>query len=377
MPAVNKQQRNFFNLVLAVKKGKTKRSEVSKDVLDAVDSMSVNDIKKYAHTKNSELKESKNLKPIPLFEQYLIEAEKQLKIPFAQYQNDDHPDKLQDVGHEYINKYKVPSHINKPSISFNELQSWFEQNKDIYMRKCIDEDETYADNQKLEMLISYNPTYRDITKEYLTDIRKIDMTGKEITEFSDIEDIDSITYNDPEELNKYIFNHANIDLSDIVDDQYYYEMMDWISDCVIDPNDAYIYRAFNVPHKIENMDLLTYNGVGIFWSYKQEGAVAHCGDSHFNTMTVTARIVAGDINKEQTLYKSLWNLADELEIEIILGTTVEIISFQISSGHPIVRELVEKDIKYLESIGIKDPYHVVKNKGNYEFVFETPIIVKA
>ncbi len=48
MPAKSKNQKHFFQLALGVKTGSISKSEVSKDVVDAAESMKKSDLEKYA-----------------------------------------------------------------------------------------------------------------------------------------------------------------------------------------------------------------------------------------------------------------------------------------------------------------------------------------
>lgn len=57
--AVSKQQQKLFGLALSVKRGDTPRSEVSKQILKIVDSMSEKEIKKYAGVEHKGLPDKK------------------------------------------------------------------------------------------------------------------------------------------------------------------------------------------------------------------------------------------------------------------------------------------------------------------------------
>lgn len=57
--AVSQSQQKLFGLALAVKRGEVPRSQVSKDILDIIDTMSSSEIRKFAKTKRSQLPEIK------------------------------------------------------------------------------------------------------------------------------------------------------------------------------------------------------------------------------------------------------------------------------------------------------------------------------
>ena len=55
MPAKSKSQQRLFGLALSVKRGETPRADVDDEILDIVDSMSEDEIEKYAGTKHDNL----------------------------------------------------------------------------------------------------------------------------------------------------------------------------------------------------------------------------------------------------------------------------------------------------------------------------------
>lgn len=55
MPSTSKQQQKLFGLALSVKRGDTSPSEVSKDVMNIVNSMSEKEIEDFASTKHKNL----------------------------------------------------------------------------------------------------------------------------------------------------------------------------------------------------------------------------------------------------------------------------------------------------------------------------------
>ena len=65
---------------------------------------------------------------------------------------------------------------------------------------------------------------------------------------------------------------------------------------------------------------------------------------------------------------------DEKEIELKMNTTIEIVGFNVSSTHPIVRDMYEKDKEYINSLGL-DGWKIAKEKGKYNVIFDNPIIV--
>lgn len=94
-----------------------------------------------------------------------------------------------------------------------------------------------------------------------------------------------------------------------------------------------IYRALVLPYSHSKLDasMSGNKGVGIYWSYCDEGAVAHgaCSSNGF-TITLKAKVNVRNVNWEATMYKALYDLKEEQEIELKEGVTVQIIGYELS-----------------------------------------------
>jgi len=64
-----------------------------------------------------------------------------------------------------------------------------------------------------------------------------------------------------------------------------------------------------------------FNGVGLFWSYKEEGAEPHSG-SREDCYVLYGKIKPENINWDATVYKSAWNLNYEKEVEVEGGSPI-------------------------------------------------------
>lgn len=79
--------------------------------------------------------------------------------------------------------------------------------------------------------------------------------------------------------------------------------------------------------------LKNYDGLGIYWSYIKGGANAYCSD---NFKDGTSHIVLrgyvdpSNINWENTIYKTIYNLNFELEIEVNEESPIEIFEIVVS-----------------------------------------------
>jgi hypothetical protein len=87
-----------------------------------------------------------------------------------------------------------------------------------------------------------------------------------------------------------------------------------------------------------------------------------------------AEVDPEDVDWTNTLYKSLYNLKDEKEIELKNNTTIEIVGFQITSSHPIIDKMYNSDKEYFDSLGL-DGWKVAKKKGHHVVTFDEPLIV--
>lgn len=127
--------------------------------------------------------------------------------------------------------------------------------------------------------------------------------------------------------------HPNILLAN---NEYYQELCDYLEDGYdADDKTILIHRAITVPYSVERLkgqfDTYKQGGVGVFWSHAQGGALAHNGDSFREgfTLKLTAEVNVKNVNWFQTLYKSIYTLRQEQEIELKPNTTVNVISFSV------------------------------------------------
>lgn len=96
-------------------------------------------------------------------------------------------------------------------------------------------------------------------------------------------------------------------------------------------NGMLLYRALTVPSDKMVLDAVVssynYRGAGIYWSYSFNGAIDYesqlSDDTHTYIMEI--RSPYGCINAAKTLYKSLYPLANEREIELS-NATVELVN---------------------------------------------------
>jgi hypothetical protein len=87
-----------------------------------------------------------------------------------------------------------------------------------------------------------------------------------------------------------------------------------------------------------------FNGVGLFWSYEEEGAEPHSG-SREDCYILYGKVKPEDINWNATVYKSAWNLNYEKEIEVEHSAPVliyKIVKYGSDEGITLKKPLVVK-----------------------------------
>lgn len=79
-----------------------------------------------------------------------------------------------------------------------------------------------------------------------------------------------------------------------------------------------IYRAISF-HKGNSKDefenIVNHGGVGIFWSWSEDGAEPH-GGGMGKTLILYGKVKPEYVNWESTIFKSAWNLNEEKEVEL-------------------------------------------------------------
>jgi hypothetical protein len=108
-------------------------------------------------------------------------------------------------------------------------------------------------------------------------------------------------------------------------------------------------------HKRNLYSLMTkvFKGVGMYWSWDEKSAYAHWGSWSGKTpldVLIEARVRTEDVDWDQTLYKSIWNLQDEKELELKPGGLVKIVSVTFTQGD--IKS--KRDLSFIVPIGSRD-----------------------
>jgi hypothetical protein len=317
-----------------------------------------------------------------------ILKEKQLKM-FPDYEKE-MPDNPKEITHKYLNKRKSKRHLDKSSSNiktWEDASKYFSDNGNITTEVlAILGDTDFEENFQYRLESEFYEL-----KEVIIEVVSNQIEGLDLEKLEEIDSYDDM-YN-------FLYDEYSFDLDDysvisdigtrvaekgwyeyVVDLEYHDHVLSWISGFYNNErNDTQrtIYRAMTLPHKLEDVDTLQHEGVGIYWSYDNTGAVAHGGEySKLNDIVLHAKVEPEDVNWGNTLHKSLYNLSNEMEIEVKPNWTIEITGFDVSSRHPIIKSLRDKDLEYFKALGIDNRFSLVNNKGVSYITFDTPIIVK-
>jgi len=295
---------------------------------------------------------------------------------FPDYERD-MPDDLTQIGHEYLKTRKTNSHNKKT----DDIKTWEdaylfmndENNISRTVYDIVDQSDRITD--KISYMIKYGfETHKDLISKFYTSTYNKEWDPEwNYNSFYDY--MDEIHGIDIEDDYDFMYNYSNFLITNaehaqFINMDYFDDVISWIH------NDEHLlYRSMTIPSKLEYMNDVTESGVGVYWSYAEDGAEAHSGQSYYNEIILTCSVEPEDIEWENTLHKSLYDLSDEKEIELKPNTTIDLHSFELRSTHPLVQKLYNDDIEYLTKIGINNPYKIVKNKGTVVVNFEKPIIV--
>lgn len=126
-----------------------------------------------------------------------------------------------------------------------------------------------------------------------------------------------------------------------------------------DPKRLQIFRSITLNELSgDDFDLEDYNGIGIYWSYDFDGAKAHNGHRGISNreFILEGWVYSDGINWEGTIYKSIYSLRDEKEIELNQNTPIEIEHIYMKSLHSSLLN-DDKEFKQIKKMfNLKDDY---------------------
>lgn len=166
-----------------------------------------------------------------------------------------------------------------------------------------------------------------------------------------------------------------------IDQEYYGELEHAVYSNMDKDNKMTIYRAICLPYSLKGLEAAMYDqkGVGVYWSYTNSGAVAHNGsDRNGFELILKGEVDVRNINWESTIYKSVYDLADEREIEVKQDVTVNVIGYTLKCSN-IERMVNSLQNYYYKELQLSpDNLETLKdNLSSLKNVEIKPITVKA
>lgn len=124
-----------------------------------------------------------------------------------------------------------------------------------------------------------------------------------------------------------------------------------------------------------------YKGVGIYWSYSENGAIAHCGHygSDMQELILKAWVEVKNVEWDITFERSIYSLRDEQEVYLIQGSSVELFEIYLPGKKGNIMKNFNP--KYFEETYGFDSDTIYKIRKSYEvdakdkstIVFDPPI----
>lgn len=111
-----------------------------------------------------------------------------------------------------------------------------------------------------------------------------------------------------------------------------------------------IHRKIYLPDDPEHLEkeLEKFGGIGIFWSYEKNAANVYWESGDFKNryyITFEASVNINNINWKRTIYKSLYGLSSEKEIEVYDNTTVILKAIYLNTKEELLKSKLDKFIE--------------------------------
>lgn len=144
-----------------------------------------------------------------------------------------------------------------------------------------------------------------------------------------------------------------------------------------DPYRLQIYRAITLPKNLEELE--NYDGVGIFWTYDLDKAEAY-SSKYDREFILEGWVYTNGINWDETIYKTIYGLKEEREVQLFNNTPIELTKVEMKSFYDDFPYKGEEFERIKKLFSLKDEQiekHLQKKYQNMsEIVFDDPIWVK-
>jgi len=313
---------------------------------------------------------------------YLKTYEEQLNL-FGQEEND----KAQDVARNFVKKYKYTNSSTPGELKTAKDVLDKYDTKDTFNRFCkiCYNNMDYNDSEIEDIVNEFFKNNKHILSEYVKDYYKnyngvpdyitdkyqeylkegIAKEGDKIEDyfeqiineyFENEDDVylyklqeDGLIYSvyDFEEFVNTVYTDK-LDFSILANSEFYDDLIYVIENC--EDDEIEIYRGLLIPNKIKDLGD-DYSGVGISWTYDEGCARSYVGIYDDNQEIILhGKVKIEDINWETTIYKSIYNLADEREIKVNPGSPIYLMDIHLKDKQDEILKLKEKDYDYFKKV---------------------------
>lgn len=306
-------------------------------------------------------------------------------------------DKPQDILKKFTHHYK-PQKKTVFSDNYKSNQDVIKDydNRNTFNRMCNNL-ENIDEGDIMSAAIDYFYNNEEILIDYLKDtgeygkyfndidseedkIKKAQQYIEKRGKYDDIYDIVA----DYDEFIIYIINSYKneFDYSTVIDDEYWDTLIYVLRHSEKD-NKIPVYRAITIPKTMKDLerDLKDYKGVGVYWSYSENGATSHCGrfGADMQEIILKAWVDVANVEWNITFERTIYSLKDEQEVYLIEGSDVELYEIYLPGRKGDIMK--NFNTKYFEEMYDFDSETIMKLRNSYEIdakdkstiIFDPPI----
>lgn len=122
-----------------------------------------------------------------------------------------------------------------------------------------------------------------------------------------------------------------------------------------------LYRAIRVNFK-KGMTLKPEGGLGIYWSFMEEGAKAYSASMQGEDLIVYAWVPLSSVSWGETIYKNIWGLRHEKEVQLLTDHDIYIEKIRVDqSGFGGSKDPVKKKAKLIAKTYFKSKWENIKD----------------
>jgi len=267
----------------------------------------------------------------------------------------------------------LAKHIPDEPAELHAFMTLMEDNGDLRdayaYRRLLSDDDTLLPFEKFDDVL-YSVHLKDVKTELAADLEYVDKSRVESL----------FHYFDESTVDKMLLQQVT-EVPSSIDQEYYGELEHAIYSNMRKENKITIYRAITLPYSLKGLEaaMSAQKGVGVYWSYTDSGAVAHQGGGTYGfELILKAEVDVRNVDWNATIYKAVYDLADEREIEIKEDVTVNVVGYTLKCDD--VNRMVNSLDKYYYKELQLSPDHLDSlrdNLSNLKNIAIKPTTVRA